>query len=72
MYALVKRNKRFWVEREGVPAYSPPDWLRPYITGRAGLGRLVDALNDGAPLNRSVVEFETACRPDRPNLARIA
>lgn len=69
MFSLVKRNKRFWVERDGEAVYSPPDWLRPHLNGRDGLRRLVVALNSGASYIKAVVEFESGCRPNpRPGL----
>lgn len=65
-FTLVKRNKRFFVEHDGEPVYSPPDFLRPYLQGRSGLQNIVDACNSGLPLIKAVVAFESAARRVKP------
>lgn len=65
MYVLAKRNKRFFVDLDGVEIYTPRDFLRPYLNGRSLLHQLVADLNAGMPFIKAVVKFETACRPDR-------
>lgn len=60
---LVKRNKRFHVERDGVSIYTPRDFLLPYLRGRDRLNRLVERINDGWSEIKAIVAFETECRP---------
>tara|TARA_B100001105_G_C22277174_1_gene393634 strand:+ start:523 stop:720 length:198 start_codon:yes stop_codon:yes gene_type:complete len=63
MHTLAKRNKRFFVDLDGVEIYTPRDFLRPHLNGRTLLLQLVSDLNEGMPFIKAVVKFETACRP---------
>lgn len=60
---LVKRNKRFHVERDGASIYTPRDFLLPHLHGREKLKRLIERINDGWPEIKAIVAFETECRP---------
>jgi hypothetical protein len=62
-FALVKRNKRFIIERDGEPVYSPPDFLRPKIVGRDPLHELARQMNEQGYSIGLIVAFETRLRP---------
>lgn len=62
-FTLIKRNKRLYVECDGVAIYTPADWLRPFIHGRERFQAMVDAMNAGVKPIKAIVAFETACRP---------
>lgn len=70
MYKLVKRNKRFYIENDGVQVYTPPDFVAQFMRNREQLHNLVDALNNGTAEIKAIVAFESLVR-NKPEKQKV-
>ena len=57
MYAIIKKNKRLHVERDGEMIYTPPDFVK--LNNRAALQMLADNFNELQRRDITIIsEFE--------------
>lgn len=70
MYKLVKRNKRFFIEKDGVSIYTPPDFVNRFIVNRNQLNELVTMLNNGTTEIKAIVAFESLVR-NKPEKQKV-
>lgn len=67
-FVLVKKNKRLWIEGDGLPVYSPPDFVK--LQSREPMQLLAQQFNRvGSRDINAIAAFETRYGPKRNSVA---
>jgi hypothetical protein len=69
MFTVVKRNKRMWIDQDGQPSYTPPNFIR--LSSRFPLQCLAAVLNavEHRDINL-IVEFEALYNSRKPKAVK--